>query len=214
MEGIAEHLMGDGAVGGDKGQHGAHVGVDHAGALGDGAQADLLTPDGQGDGDLLLHRVGGHDGVGGGIGAVGRQGGGGLGQPGLDGGDVDGLADDAGTGHGLPAGGGGGGSAHGLGVLMALGAAGVGVAAVGHHAPGHAAFQVVHGHIQGGGLHPVHGIGGGGGALLLRQDQGQVVLVRAAARLHAAVDAGGGKSLGGTHAAGNLIQHSDLPRFP
>ena len=53
----------------------------------------------------------------------------------MDGGDVDGLADDAGAGHhkvaGLPAGGGGGGSAHGLGVLMALGAAGVGVAAVG-----------------------------------------------------------------------------------
>ena len=38
--------------------------------------------------------------------------------------------------------------------------------------------------------------------------------VRAAARLHAAVDTGGGKSLGGAHAAGNLIQHSDLPRFP
>ena len=39
--------------------------------------------------------------------------------------------------------------------------------------------------------HPVQGVNPGGGTLLFREDQGQVVLVRTAARLYAAVDAGG-----------------------
>lgn len=54
--------------------------------------------------------------------------------------------------------------------------------------PAHPVLQVAHGDVDGGGLHPVPGVDGGGGALLLREDQGQVLLLRAAARLHAAVD--------------------------
>ncbi len=121
--------------------------------------------DGQGDGDLLLHRR-----------SVvmmawaaasepsGGQGGGGLGQSGLDGGDVDGLADDARCwppqSRRAPASGGGGGDAHGLGVLMALGQQALALPAVGHHAPGHRRFPGGPWSHTGGGLHPVHGVGG------------------------------------------------------
>ena len=131
------------------------------------------------------------------------------GHPGLDGGDVDGLADDACRGHGKvlggPAGGLGGGQTHGLGVLVAHGTAGVGVAAVCYHAPGYPVLQVVHGDVQGGRLHPVEGIGGSGGTLLLREDQGEVVFIRAAAGLDAAVDAGGHEALCGADAARYLF---------
>ena len=188
--------------------------MDHAGALGDGPDFDLPAPQLKGDGNLLFHRVGGHDGGGGGVRAVSVQGGGGFGQAGLNGLDVDGLADHAGgTDHKvlrLPAGGQG---AHGLGILMAHGTAGVGVAAVGHHAPGGAVLQVVHSHIDGSRLHPVHGVHSGGGALLVRQNQRQVVLGGAAALLHAAVDAGGLEALSGAHAAVDKVQHSSTSLF-
>ena len=211
-QGILQHLVGDGAVGGDKAQHGAHVGVDHAGALGDGSDFDLFPSQAEGDGDLLFHRVGGHDGPGGPIGAVGGQGRGHSGHARLNGLDVDSLADDPGGADrkvpGLPAGGGGGGGAHGLRVLVAAGTAGIGVAAVGYDAPGGAVLQVVHGHVDGGGLYPVQCIHPGGGTLPVREDHGQVVLVRTAAC--AAGDAARLEALGGAHAAGDFVEHRCL----
>ena len=210
-QGVLQQLLGDGAVGGDEAQHGAHVGVNHAGALGDGPQLDRFPAHVEGEGDLLFHCIGGHNGGGGAVGAVLSQVGGQLWHAELDGADIDGLADDAGGADGkvprFPACSGGRGGAHGLGVFVAAGTAGVGVAAVGHDAPGGAVLQVVHGHVDGGGLYPVQGIHPGGGTLPVREDHGQVVLVRAAAGLHAAVDASGLKALGGAHAAGNLIEH-------
>ena len=79
---------------------------------------------------------------------------------------------------GLQAGGLGGQDAHLLGVLVAVGGAGVGVAGVGHDGLGLPVLQVVHGHIDGGGLHPVHGVHRRRGAGLLRHDEGQVLLAR------------------------------------
>ncbi|MPM83305.1 hypothetical protein SDC9_130369 [bioreactor metagenome] len=61
---------------------------------------------------------------------------------------------------------------------MAQGGAGVGVAAVGDDAAGSAVLQMLHGHIDGSGLHPVGGVGGGGGALGLGHDKGEVLLAR------------------------------------
>ena len=90
---------------------------------------------------------------------------------------------------------------------MAQGRAGVGVATVGDDAPAHPILQISHGHVDGGGLHPVQGVDSGGGALPLRQDHGQVVFVRAASRFYATVNAGGSKALGGTYAARYLFQH-------
>ncbi len=127
VEGLGEHLPGDGAVGGDEAQHGAHVGMDHAGALGDGAECHGPAADRAGEGKLLLHRVGGHDGAGRRVGAF-RPGGEArrrLRHPRPNGGDVEGLADDAGGGHhevgGCAAGGPGGQPGHLLGVLVAMG---------------------------------------------------------------------------------------------
>jgi hypothetical protein len=45
-----EHFGGDGGVGGDEGQHGSHVGVDHAAAFGNTAHGDGFSR------DLDLHR--------------------------------------------------------------------------------------------------------------------------------------------------------------
>ena len=64
LQGLLEHFLGNGAVGGKEAEHGAHVGMDHAAALGDAADMDLLAADDDLPGEFLLHRVGGHDGVG------------------------------------------------------------------------------------------------------------------------------------------------------
>ena len=106
--------------------------MDHAGALGDGADGHGLAADGAGDRQLLLHRVGGHDGVGRGVGAVLGQGGSGSGHSLGNSVDIQLLANDAGGGHheiaGLQTGGLGRQLTHLLGVLMAVGGAGIGVA--------------------------------------------------------------------------------------
>ncbi len=114
--------------------------------------------------------------------------------------------------------------AHPLRVLMALGCAGVGVAGVGHDAPGLAVLQVVHGHIQGRRLYPVHGVDGRRRALLLGEDQARSFLPA-----RSILSWGHGwlpspfplftpqwtpaacKSLGGGHAAGYLLHCSHFP---
>ena len=54
-----------------------------------------------------------------------------------------------------------------LAVSCMVGGAGVGIAGIGHDALGLSVFQMVHGDIQRGRLHPVEGVHGGGGALSL-----------------------------------------------
>ena len=44
-QGLVQHGRGDGAVGGDEAQHGSHVDVNHAGALGHGSQTDGSSAD-------------------------------------------------------------------------------------------------------------------------------------------------------------------------
>ena len=60
-----EERGGDGAVGGDVAEHGAHARGDHACAFGDAADADGVVADGDLDGDGFGARVAGHDGAGG-----------------------------------------------------------------------------------------------------------------------------------------------------
>ena len=171
MQGVGEHLLCDGAVSGDKAKHCAHIGMDHAGAFGYGPDGDSLSPHHAGDRQLLFHGIRGHNGVGGRVGAILRELCRRLGQPLLNGGDVQFLTDDAGGCHhkiaGLQTRGCGGQLTHPLCVLMAVGGAGVGIAGIGHDALGLSVFQMVHGDIQRGRLHPVEGVHGGGGALPL-----------------------------------------------
>ena len=183
--------------------------MNHAGALGDSPHPHLFPAQLKRNRNLFFRCIRRHNGIGRAVGAVPTQSGGCLWHTCLNHTDVDRFSDDSGGGDHkvlwLAAGGLGGGSAHGLGVLVAQRAAGIGVAAVGHHTPGGSVLQVVHGDVQGGRLHPVEGIGGSGGTLLLREDQGEVVFIRAAAGLDAAVDAGGHEALCGADAARYLF---------
>ena len=171
-QGVLQHLLGDSAVGGKECQHGTHVGMDHAGTLGDSPQSDFPASHGEGDGNFFFYGVGSHDGRRRVAGAVRGQGCGSFGQAGLDGLNIDGLADDPSGGHhkilSLPSGGLGGKETHCLRILMAHGTAGVGVAAVGDNAPGYSVLQVVHRHIDGSCLDSVQGVDPGGGTLLFR----------------------------------------------
>ena len=121
--------------------------------------------------ELEHEAQGRHSRVGGRVGAILRELCRRLGQPLLNGGDVQFLTDDAGGCHhkiaGLQTRGCGGQLTHPLCVLMAVGGAGVGIAGIGHDALGLSVFQMVHGDIQRGRLHPVEGVHGGGGALPL-----------------------------------------------
>ena len=211
---VLEHGPVDGAVGGDGAEHGAHVGVDHAGAFGDGTNGDGLAADLGGHGDLLDLQVGGQDGVGRVVGCLlgvsqsRHQGG----DPGLDGSDVQLHADDAGGADGEVLGsqarGGGRSGGHALGIFHALGGAGVGVAAVQDDALGLVIGQMLLGQDHGVGLDHVAGVRPGGGAGHVRQDHGQVLLVGDGGGeviFHAAVDACGLKTFGGGHAAGDDI---------
>ena len=129
-----EHIRGNGNVGGDEHQHGRHVGMDHAAAFGDAADTAGFVPQSELYGDLLLHGVGGHDALGGGLAAGFRQPLHQGGKPCGDGVDGQGQTDDAGgSDHDIV-----GGdpqlrrrqSAHLLGNFDAVCVAGIGVAAV------------------------------------------------------------------------------------
>ena len=74
VDGVVQHLLQVGGralgVGGDVGEGGGHVGVDHAGALGHRADADGAGGELELVGGFLADGVGGHDGIGR-VGAVG-----------------------------------------------------------------------------------------------------------------------------------------------
>ena len=168
--------LGDGGVGGQEAEHGGHVGVDHAGALGHPAQAVGPETDGQ----VLGAGVGGHDGQGE-VAApfplqsypLHRQGDLLHGQVG---------ADDAGGGHhhvlGRHPQATGSQTRHLAGVLQAAGAGGgIGAARVGDDRLGAAIGQVLAGDQQGGRLHAVAGVDGGRRAGRLGVEEPQVVFV-------------------------------------
>ena len=201
-------------VGGDVGQHGGHVGVDHAGALGAGADADGAAGQLQLIGHFLLHQVGGHDGPGC-VGAllhahVGDDAAHALQH--LLHGEL--LADDAGGAHehlvlpqaqqllrlGL----------HRLGVLDALLAGGgVGVAAVDDHGAGLALLQDLPVQNDGSGAEFIGGEHGRAGGGLFGVDDGHVGLLALAA-LHAHIAGACQESLGGGNAAAldQFISHT------
>ena len=62
-QGAAQKGRGGGNVAEQEAQHGGHVGLDHARALGDAGQCHVATADAQRAPLELRHRVGGHDGA-------------------------------------------------------------------------------------------------------------------------------------------------------
>ena len=64
LEGLFQQDRGHRRVGGVEGQHGGHVGGDHAAALADGTHGAHLAAQLKLDGVLLFMGIGGHDGVG------------------------------------------------------------------------------------------------------------------------------------------------------
>ena len=191
--------------------------MDHAGAFGNGTDAAGFAVDGKFHGELLGVGVGGHDG-GGGIVAAGRTGfqlGGGRGNARHKGGQLHGLADDA-----------GGGGQHVVGIdaqslghqvtgilcqLDAVRRAGVGVAAVDHNGLGVAVLQVFPVHRDGGTVHLVGGVAAGARTAHVRLDQRQVQL--GMVMPDAAVYPRGGKTFGGADAARNRLKTFHA-RFP
>ena len=126
---------------------------------------------------------------------------------------VDPLTDDTGGRHQnvlhLAANSLGGGDAHPLGVLLALGGAGVGVAAVDDDGTGLAVFQVLLIHVDRSGLYGVFGEDCRGRALHVGDDEGHILLIGLVG-LDAHMDAGGLEALCGADAAIDEVQHMDF----
>ena len=214
---LLQQRRADGGVGGVERQHGGHVGGDHAAALADGAHAAGFAAEGELDGVFFFVGVGGHDGLGRLIAAVGGglQLGGCLGDAPLEGVNDHRLADDAG----------GGGQyirrvdAQRLGRQLAalgrqrhaVGGAGVGIAAVHHDGLRVAVLEMRPVHLDGRTVHLVGGEHARGGAAHIGLDDGKVQL--AGVVPDARVDARRRKSLGRTHAAGNYLKLTHFP-FP
>ena len=166
-------------------------------------------------GELLFHRVRGHNGVGrrvaGGVAALEKavQ----LRHALLDDPHLQRLADDAGGGHQhLLAGtadGLGGGGAHPLRVLLPLGGAGVGVSAVGDDGPDLAVGQVGLCHVDGGRLHHVFGEHGRRPAGHVGDNEGHVLLPRGMG-LDPHMEPRRPKAKSGAHAAGNCCTHGQF----
>ena len=140
-----------------------------------------------------------------------------AGDPLLNGLDVQLHPDDAGGTDGkvlgLQAGGGGSGLGHPLGILHALGGAGVGVAAVKNDPLGLVVSQVLPGEDHGIGLHHVAGEGPCGSAGDGGEDHGQILLLRLGGGeviLNAAVDARGLETFGGGDAARDDMHGKNL----
>ena len=185
--------------------------MDHTGALGDAADGAGFAAGGELHGDLLAVRVGGHDALGRLIGVVAERGGE-LRQAGADGREIERLADHA------------RGRdddvlrrdvqlrrcerAHLLRDGDAVGVAGVGVAAVADHGLGLAVSQMRLCHGQGRALDEVGCIDRRGAGRDGAVDEREVALGLISA--DAAVDARGGKTLCGAHAAGDLLHHAFL----
>ena len=93
---LVHHRLVDARVGGQKTQHGRHVGADHAGAFADAGDGDVGAAHLGLGAESLGHRVGGHDAFGGARPVVGRGVGNGGGQAGFDALDRQRLHDDAG----------------------------------------------------------------------------------------------------------------------
>ena len=191
--------------------------MDHAGALGDGADAAGLAAQRELHRELLGVGVGGHDG-GGGVMAAFRRGGqlgGRFGDALLEGGQFHGLADDTG---------GGGqdivsGDAQRLGhqitgVVGQLDAArgtGVGVAAVHHDGLGITVLQVLPVHRDGRTIHLVGGVAAGARTAHLGLDQRQIQF--GMVMPDAAVYPCGRETLGGADTARNRLKcfHGSFP---
>ena len=224
VDGVVQHLLQVGGValgvGGDVGEGGGHVGVDHAGALGHRADADGAGGELELVGGFLADGVGGHDGIGR-VGAVGLVE--------LGGDDLtdaiehllDGqlLADNAGGADedlvlthaeellSL--------ALDGPGVLDALGAGGgVGVAGVDNDGAGLAVLEDLTVENDGGGAELVGGEHRGAGRLGLGVEDGHIGLLGLAA-LHADVHSARGKALRGGDAAAfdHFVFHSVVLLF-
>ena len=204
------HLRRDGAVGGEEAEHGAHVGVDHAAALGNAAHTDSLSAYSGLHRHLFFHRVGGHDGVGRGI--AGRLGG--LQQrielrnAVLDHIHLQRLSDDAGGGHQHVAAGAADGLgrrvAHPLRIFLPLGSAGIGVAAVTDNGLGLPVGQMGPAHQDRGGLHHVGGKHPRGRAHHIGYDERDILFLYIMG-LDPHVDPGSPEPLCSAYAAGNLF---------
>ncbi len=155
------HLGRDSAVSGQETEHGAHVGVNHAAAFGNAADADRFPAYDGFYRCLLFRGIRGHDGmsrrVAGLIGALQRviQ----RRDARLDGLHIDPLADDAcgGDQHVIrfAADGLSGGGADPFRIFFPLGSAGVGIAAVGNNGAGHSIRQVLNVYLDGGSLYHI-----------------------------------------------------------
>ena len=171
-----QHGGGNRRVGGEEHQHGRHVGVDHAAALGDAAQTAGLSAQGEFHSNLLANGVGGHDALGGGSSALRGQPGNQLRQTRRDGVNGQGLTDDAGGGDdhvvGRNAQGFGCQGAHFLGNLDAVCVAGVGVAAVADYRLGNSVGKMLFRHGQGRALDQIGSIYRSGAAGHAAENQG------------------------------------------
>ena len=219
LEGLFQQDGGHRRVGGVEGQHGGHVGGDHAAALADGTHGAHLAAQLELDGIFFFVGVGGHDG-GSGIGAAllgGSQlGGGGRDAPGKRV-DDHGLADDTGgsgqnvlgvdvqrLAHQLTAF---------LGQRHAVGGAGVGVAAVHHDGLCIAVGQMGAVHLDGCAADLIGGVHTGSGTAHIGLDECQIVFFGMICT-DAAMHASRCKTLGRADAARNFfILHKDSP-FP
>ena len=145
LERRADQIFGNRTVCDQKAQHGTHIGVDHTAALGNTADCHGFAADFHRHGFFLFHGIRGHNSLGRRVGTGAAQLFRAARQRLFDGGNVDGLADDAsGTDHHIlrrnsqlfscrPG--------HPFRVFTALFAASVGVAAVGHHSLSRAVLQ-------------------------------------------------------------------------
>ena len=216
-QGSLQHSGLDLGVGGDEEQHGGHVGVDHAGALGNGAHAAGLAAHGEFDGHLFRMGVGGHNGGGSVVAASlgGGQLGGGLRDALGERLNAHGLADDAGGGGQHVVGADaqllGDDLAGLLGQLNAVGGAGISVAAVDHDSLGVAVLEMLAIHRDGRTVDLVGGVAAGTGAADVRLDKCQIQL--GMVMPDAAMHTGGGETGGCTDAAGDRLEvfHNCLP---
>src|SRR5690606_22348886 len=180
---VGQQVGRNGGVGGQKAQHGGHVGPDHAGALADARDGYGRIAQLQAAGRHLGQGVGGHDAVGGGQPVGGVEAFYGFGQGRYQPVDRQGFKNDA-----------GGKGQHLLGVepqqrgrrlaglqaclQAALAGSGVGVAGIDHQSADLlAAGQVAFAYLHGGGPETVAGEDSGHGAAFGKAKDGQVFMV-------------------------------------
>ena len=196
-------------IGRDEAEHRRHVGIDHAGALGDAADAHGLPVDARFDGDFLGESIARHDGLGGAPAARAgkrRFGGGDAGFHFFDGQRHANAA--RGANHDLAfleAERGRGGLGHALRVIDTHGAgAGIGVAGIGHDGPHVGRAQMRRRDAHGRGLDLVRGKSARGDGALGREDKSDIRAVSVPG-FDAAIDAAREETFGGGYAAGDFF---------